>query len=93
MESLKIGVLYDAEVTCVGLQGAKAEMISPREGYSLSLSWNKDPTSVMDQWPFAFLASAVIHLSQRSDPYSLENNTFCRNSDPTMLSACLPSTP
>ena len=47
MEALKIGVLYDAEVTCVGLQGAKAEMITPREGCQLPFSWNKAVTSVL----------------------------------------------
>ena len=38
MEALKIGVIYGAEVTCVGLRGVKAEMISGREGKYLYCS-------------------------------------------------------
>ena len=61
METLKIGVLYDAEVTCVALQDAKAQMIPPREGCWLSFNWNKTATSVQVHRTFDFLISTVMH--------------------------------
>ena len=55
---IKIGVLFDSEVTCVGMQGLEAQMISYREGGS-----NEVAQMACLIWPYTRISHVVFHPS------------------------------